>query len=154
MAKTELTFFAENINLEGEKEKFDRYYKGTRAEDFITFAGYRDDIPRLMPGCYAGIIASTGWDSFPRSSLEMSAAGLPLIVSDMIGLNETVEDGRTGFLFSTGDFVQLADKVEHLLANPEERDMLSRNAVERVANNFTLADQRKNLLAVLSSAIG
>jgi glycosyltransferase involved in cell wall biosynthesis len=106
-----------------------------------------------MPGCYAGIIASTGWDSFPRSSLEMSAAGLPLLVSDLIGLNETVEEGATGLLFSPGNHDELADKIEYLLTNPEQRDTFSRNAVCRVRQGFTLEIQKQKFLEVIRTGI-
>jgi glycosyltransferase involved in cell wall biosynthesis len=123
------------------------------AEQHIAFAEYRDDIPQLMPGCYAGIIASTGWDSFPRSSLEMAAAGLPLLVSDLLGLNEAVEDHSTGLLFTPGDYGQLADRIEFLLDQPVKRDEFSRNAVVRVEQGFTLEIQHQKLLEVIRSQI-
>lgn len=139
---------------EGEKSVFDKFYRGTAAENHITFAGYRDDIPQLMPGCYAGIIASTGWDSFPRSSLEMSAAGLPLFVSDLLGLNETVVDGETGLLFEIANHGQLAQRIAFLLENPEQREIYSTNAIARVRKGFTLKIQHQKLLELLTAHIG
>jgi len=140
-------------NREGEQLVFDKLYKGTEAENFITFAGYRDDIPQLMPGCYAGVIASTGWDSFPRSSLEMAAAGLPLLVSDLAGINETVEHGVTGLLFKPGDHIDLADKLIYLLSKPDAREQLSNASVKRVQDNFTLDIQKRNLRRVIESVV-
>jgi glycosyltransferase involved in cell wall biosynthesis len=140
-------------NRKGEELVFDKLYKGTEAENFITFAGYRDDISELMPGCYAGVIASTGWDSFPRSSLEMAAAGLPLLVSDLAGINETVEHGVTGLLFKPGDHIDLADKLTYLLSKPDAREQLSNASVKRVHENFTLDIQKHNLRRVIESVV-
>jgi glycosyltransferase involved in cell wall biosynthesis len=140
-------------NRNNEEKVFDEYYKGTEAEDYITFGGYRNDIPDLMPGCYAAVIASTGWDSFPRSSLEMAAAGLPLLVSDLAGLNETVEPGKSGLLFKTGDATELADKIEMLLDTPERREALSKRATARVNEEFTLDIQKQQLVQVIRHVI-
>lgn len=141
-------------NQAGEETVFDELYKGTKADDFITFAGYRNDIPELMAGCYAAVIASTGWDSFPRSSLEIAAAGLPLLVSDLAGLNETVEPEVTGQCFSTGNYNELADKLENLIEDTALREKFSKNAAERVRNRFTLDIQKDALRKVIQNVIG
>lgn len=140
-------------NRPKEESVFQHLYKATPAEDHITFGGYRNDIPELMAGCYAAVIASTGWDSFPRSSLEMAAAGLPLIVSDIAGLNETIEDKQTGLLFTSGNHVDLADKLEFLADNTETRNAYSEKGKTRVKNNFTLEIQKNNLIRTISHAL-
>jgi len=140
-------------NRNKEETTFDHLYINTPAEDFITFGGYRNDIPELMSGCYAGVIASTGWDSFPRSSLEMAASGLPLLVSDLSGLNETIENTQTGLLFTPGDYLDLADKIEFLAENTETRNTYSRKGKDRVNNFFTLEIQKNNLIRTIRDAI-
>ena len=140
-------------NRNDEEKVFDEYYKNTIAEDYITFGGYRNDIPDLMPGCYLAVIASTGWDSFPRSSLEMAAAGLPLLVSDLAGLNETVESDKTGRLFKTGSAVDLADNIESLLDAPGSRETLSKNSFKRVSEEFTLDIQKQKLIQIIRQVI-
>jgi len=140
-------------NRNEEEKVFDNLYKGSAAEDHITFGGYRNDISEIIPGCYIAVIASTGWDSFPRSSLEMAAAGLPLLVSDLAGLKETVEPGTTGMLFRTGDFTDLADTIEYMLDNPEQREQFSRNSIKRVRSGFTLEIQKQGLIKVIQNVI-
>ena len=140
-------------NREGEDAIFDKLYKGTEAENFITFAGYRSDLPQLMSGCYTGIIASTGWDSFPRSSLEMASAGLPLVVSDLAGLNETIDHGVTGLLFKPGDHIDLTEKLIYLLWNPDIREQFSDASIKRVYGSYTLEIQKRNLKRVIESVV-
>jgi glycosyltransferase involved in cell wall biosynthesis len=140
-------------NRLGEEKAFDSFYKDTKAENFITFGGYRNDLPEIMSGCTLGVIASTGWDSFPRSSLEMAISGLPLLVSDLPGLNETIVDGTTGFLFSPGDHMDLAEKIENLSENSNLCEKFSKNAVKRVLEEFTLEKQKERLIQVIQNII-
>lgn len=140
-------------NRPGEESIFNDLYKGTTAEEYITFGGYRSDIPELMASCFTAVIASTGWDSFPRSSLEMAAAGLPLVVSNIAGLNETIDPGVTGLLFTPGDNVDLADKLDYLSDNPAIREQFSRNAIKRVRKYFTLDIQKRELRQTINDVI-
>ena len=138
-------------NRDGEKERFDGLYRQSPAEAHITFGGYRRDIPELLPGCYAGIIASTGWDSHTLSAVEMAACGLPLLVSDLVGLKEAVVEGKTGYLFTVGDHLELADRIDDLVASPAARHTLSNNAVERARRCYSRETQKKALLRILAT---
>ncbi len=104
---------------------------------YVTFGGYQSDVPSLLAGCAIGCIPSSGWDSFPMSSLEMQACGLPMVVSDLQGVPETIEAGVTGLVFPTGNADALADCLTSLAANSDLRRSMSRRARERIARNFT-----------------
>ena len=110
-------------------------------------------MPIIEQSCYIGTIASTGWDSFTVSSLEMAACGLPLIVSNLQGLAETIEDNKTGYLFTPGNSNELADKIEFLVDNPLKRNQLSKNARARVVAKFTSTKQVNTLVEVVRKVI-
>jgi glycosyltransferase involved in cell wall biosynthesis len=122
-------------NKPEELAQFENDYRG--ATDVITFGGYQSDIPELLAGCTIGCIPSSGWDSFPMSSLEMQACGLPVVVSDWQGVPETVEAGQTGIVVPTGDPVALANAVVQLVDDPERRASMSRAARARIETAFT-----------------
>lgn len=132
-------------NRDGEEIPLIDIVRGTKAEDHVTFGGYRDDIPALLSTSHIGVIASTGWDSFPRSAVEMAAAGLPMVVSRLQGLVETIEDGRTGFLFEPGDHGALADCLTALLDDPARHAEFARQARERAIREFSRQRQLKAL---------
>ena len=73
--------------------------------------------------------------------------------SDLAGLNETVENKKTGLLFTTGDHIDLAEKIEFLADNIETRDVYSANGKERVKNNFTLDIQKNNLIRIITNVL-
>jgi glycosyltransferase involved in cell wall biosynthesis len=124
-----------------------------QARTRVTFGGYRSDLESLCHGCYAALIMSTGWDSFPRSGLEVQASGLPLIVSDLRGINESVRDGVTGLILKAGDAAGLANAMNRLLDDPVWRDRLSLQARSRIESEFTLQKQLSALVDVVRTVV-
>ena len=96
-----------------------------------------------------GVIPSTGWDSFPRTSVEMAASGLPVVASRLDGLPEAVLDKQTGLLFEPGNAAALANALEVLVDNPEIAARYGRQGRKRCEAELNLEVQRTRLLAVL-----
>jgi glycosyltransferase involved in cell wall biosynthesis len=136
-------------NVGIQSAEYERMYSGLGINEFVRFGGYRLDLPRIYPGCFCGVIPSTGWDSFTFTSLEMASSGLPVVVSRLQGLKEAVLDNETGLLFEPGNSTALADCIEMLLDHPKlaaEYGMQGRIRCER---EFTVQLQEQRLLAVL-----
>jgi len=136
-------------NKDGEEEAFSSLYRGTEAEDYITFGGYRNDLPEIMQSCAIGTIASTGWDSFPRSAVEMAACGLPLVVSRLQGLVETVEEGVTGYTFVPRDFKALSQFFVKLSEDEALRKSMSAQARKRIVSGYSIEKQTEHLSQVV-----
>jgi len=135
-------------NKGNESEEFEKMYRGQGIEELIRFGGYRSDLAKIYPSCFCGVIPSTGWDSFPRSSLEMAACGLPVIASRLHGLPEAVLDKKTGLLFEPGDSLALADAIEYLLDHPDIAEEFGKAGRKRCEEELSIANQRKRLLKV------
>ncbi|WP_246180483.1 glycosyltransferase family 4 protein [Marinobacter changyiensis] len=134
-------------NREGEKESFSQYLQEPEVNDHITFGGYRSDVPDILKSCSIGMIASTEWDSFPMSTLEMAATELPLLVSDLPGLNEAVTD-NTGLTFPIGDYVTAAKKLNTLLSDKITRQKMGKMAREKVLEHYSKAAQARGLIDI------
>lgn len=130
-------------NRAGDVEKF------SPVSGNVTFGGYHSDIPAILAGCYAGCIPSTGWDSYPMSSLEMQACGLPVIVSDLQGCPETV-DANTGIVVRAGNATALWDAIVNLVNDPARRDRMSDAARARIEQSLTTSHQVTNLVSAMS----
>jgi len=136
----------------GEADAFSEHYSA--AAPYITFGGYQTDIPELLSGCYVGCIPSTGWDSFPMSSLEMQSCGLPVIVSDLQGVPETVLRDETGLVVAAGNPVELAHAIVSLVDAPERREQMRVAARTRIENGFTRKHQIDALVECVASRLG
>lgn len=119
-------------------------------EGFLTFAGYRSDIAQIHGSVSLGVIASTGWDSFTMSAVELSASGVPLIVSDLPGLREAVEPDRTGVRVRPGDVTQLAHAIGALLDDPERRLRYSATSREFAVRTRSVEAQSRTIASILA----
>lgn len=136
-------------NKDGQEKRFAPMYSGAETEKHITFGGYRDDIDLILQSSYVGVIASTGWDSFPMSSLEMASSGLPLVASKLQGIVEGIDNGVTGYLIEPGDYIGLADKIELLLDNPELQETMGSAARKWILEKFSRERQIESLTATV-----
>lgn len=138
-------------NKGDEARVYQQLLKGTEAAEHVTFAGYRNDIADLMRSSFVGVIASTGWDSFTMSSVEMMASGLPLIVSNLQGLSETTIDNVTGFYITPGDYRELAERIGILSTSPTLAKDFSSAARLRAVKRFSRERQVTDIAALLSA---
>ncbi|MBC7473513.1 MAG: glycosyltransferase [Candidatus Sericytochromatia bacterium] len=87
-------------------------------------------------------------ESFGVAVVEAGACEKPVIVSNMGGLPEVVEDQKTGFIINSKDYIQAAYYLEILMLNLEQRVLLGKNARERVNNLFNFEDNLKLMIEV------
>jgi glycosyltransferase involved in cell wall biosynthesis len=69
-----------------------------------------------------------GW---PRSAMEASATGLPVIATDIRGCRQVVQDGTTGVLVPPRDGVRLAAAVGRLVEDRQAREAMAATALAR-----------------------
>ncbi|MCC6578875.1 MAG: glycosyltransferase family 4 protein [Phycisphaeraceae bacterium] len=77
-------------------------------------------------------------DGLPQMLMEAMACGCPVISTKLVGIPDLILDGRTGLLVEPHDVEQLADAIQHMLA---DRDMTRRMALagrQRVLDAFNL----------------
>ena len=115
----------------------------------VCFSGYRSDLAEILPDCFCGVIPSTGYDSFPRTAIEMAACGLPVVGSRLQGIPETVLEKETGLLFEPGNAQALADCIETLLDHPDLAAEYGRRGRLRCEQELNIENQRKRLLTVI-----
>jgi len=146
-------FFLICGNRPGEETVFRSLYEGRGIDESISFAGYRNDIPDIIPECLCGVIPSIGWDSFPRTALEIQASGIPIIGSRLDGIPETMVDGETGYLFEPGNSSALADIISKLADDESLTKKLGGNARRRIESELSITAQRNRLLQVVSEIV-
>ncbi len=141
-------------NKKDESKQYEQMYAGLGIDNLIRFGGYRSDMPKIYPGCFCGVIPTSGWDSFPRSPIEMAASGLPVIASRLHGLPESVLDGQTGILFEPGNSAQLANCMETLLDNPDLAAEYGKRGRERSEKELSRENQKRRLRQVFLKRLG
>ena len=67
----------------------------------VEFLGHREDVPALLAAADAFVLPSRS-EAFPNGVIEAMAAGLPVVASDVGGLLDLIDNGRTGLLVPPG----------------------------------------------------
>ncbi|CAG9434803.1 TPA: glycosyltransferase family 4 protein [Providencia alcalifaciens] len=104
----------------------------------ITFCGEREDIEHLLVTSDIFLL-STNWEGLPISIIEAMRAGLPIISTDVGGVNELISDNNNGYLVKSKDSSQLARKIESLLLSKERRETFGMKSRELFINKFHIS---------------
>jgi glycosyltransferase involved in cell wall biosynthesis len=79
------------------------------------------------------------WESFGLTAIEAMSTGIPVIASNVNGLNEVVTDLTTGLFISPNDINSLVEKLSLIYNNPSLRDILIKNSLIAVKKFSTTA---------------
>jgi N-acetyl-alpha-D-glucosaminyl L-malate synthase BshA len=105
-------------------------------EKHVLFLGERDVLPELLaPACVFALSSSS--ESFGLSALEAMSCGTPVVATDVGGVSEVVEHGRTGLLAPAEDIDGYADNLSALLFAPERAKAMGAAARQAALERFT-----------------
>jgi glycosyltransferase involved in cell wall biosynthesis len=83
----------------------------------VQVLGERLDVPGLVNACDVSCLSSSA-EGVPMSLLEAMAVGKPVISTNVGGVPDAVEDGKTGLLVPGGDDAAFAEALVRLAADP------------------------------------
>jgi len=106
-----------------------------------------DDLRKLYAACDIFVFPSLA-DSTPSAPLEAMASGKPVIATKVQGMSIEVRDGQSGFLIDLADERQLAEKIKHLIDNPDERERMGAYGREMAEQEFGSGKMVERLLKI------
>lgn len=102
--------------------------------DAVALAGFQQDVRPYIAACDVMTLTSHA-ETFPIATLEYMGLGKPLVVSDVGGLREQVEEGVNGLLYPAGDAAALAAALKRVL-DPALRARLGAGALRVARERF------------------
>lgn len=132
-------------NPEGIKESTLRHLCDGK---YIKWLGLRNDVLQLLKDSH--IVAFPSWyrEGIPRSLIEATAIGRPIVTTRSIGCKETVTDGYNGFLIPIKDSKTLAEKLKLLIEDGELRKKLGINSRKVAEEKFSIEDVIQTHLSI------
>ena len=94
---------------------------------WIKIVAFTDDI-RPYEAAADVLILPSEREALGRCVVEAMSIGLPVIVNDSGGSREIIEHGKTGFVFESGNALQLAVLIESVLTDSGLSSQVSRDA--------------------------
>ena len=98
------------------KKKLLRLVEQYRLIDDVIFIDHMESMPLAYKISVVVVSSSIEPEAFGRVAVEAQSMGKPIIASNIGGSNETIIDGKTGFLFEAGNPNKLSEKIEEILS--------------------------------------
>ena len=122
----------------GEGSRCEALTQQTRAlgiERSVIFTGRRDDVPAVTKSLDVAVLPSYR-EAQGLSILEAMALSRPVVASNVGGIPEMIEDGRTGLLVPPHDAAALGAAIVRLLGDHPLADTLGRAGHDLVHDRF------------------
>jgi glycosyltransferase involved in cell wall biosynthesis len=105
---------------------------------YIKWLGYRTDVKELLQQSHIVAFPSYYMEGLPKSLIEATAIGRPIITTKSIGCKDTVDDGVNGFLIAPKEVEPLVEKLRLLIDDPVLRQKMGKASREKAERDFSL----------------
>lgn len=117
------------------EEELKAVSKKLKIDDKISFTGFRRDIKEILATIDIFVIPSL-LEGLPMILLEAMGMGKPIVATDIDGIKEVLENGKTGLLVPPRDTVALTDAIVNLLIYRDQAHQMGINARRVVEEKF------------------
>lgn len=118
----------------------------------VCFVGYTESIADWYLAADAIALPSEA-EGLPRTAIEAGAFGRAIVSTDVPGVSDIIDDGRTGFLVRPGDASRFASRVVELSRDHSLRTSFGRAARTRVESSFAIEHCVSAFETLLESAV-
>jgi glycosyltransferase involved in cell wall biosynthesis len=115
--------------------------------DHFHFVGFRTDIPNILAASDIFVLSSRK-EGHPYVMLEAMASNCAVVAFNCAGVEETIEEGDSGFIVPIGDINTMAERLLLLIDSVDLRQTLAKSAKQRIEAFFTAEKTATELMTV------
>ncbi|TWT61829.1 glycosyltransferase [Rubinisphaera italica] len=130
-----------------EEHRLKEFANQLELTESVQFLGRRNDVPELMKTADLFVFPSH-WEGMPNVILEAMAARLPIVTTNVEGIDQLLEHQVSAEIVPIGDLGKFSASVQKLIQNPELRQQYASKAWDRLSTEFdwqSIADRYQNL---------
>ena len=117
--------------------------------DRIILQNHREDVASLLSQVDVLAVPSQSQESFGYMALEAMYCGLAVVCTDVGGLPEVVENGRTGLVVSRNDAIGFGRALSDLLSDSVRRHALGKAGRDRACRHFSVERMTNQYMALM-----
>jgi len=118
----------------------------------VLFLGNQECIECILPVADTLLLPSEQ-ESFGLVCLEAMSCGVPVVATNVGGVKEVVEHGRTGFLHDPFDVDAMSSSVLELLRNEDMRVGMGKDGRRVALEKFAMSDVVKKYVELYDRAV-
>ncbi|MCI8597020.1 MAG: glycosyltransferase family 4 protein [Lachnospiraceae bacterium] len=128
-----------------------RYIETHHLENKIVFTGFLkgDALEHLISQAVCVVCPAIWYENMPNAVLEAYAHGKAVVASRIGSMDEIVEEGETGFLFTPKDSYELAEQLKRFIDDKNLSRYLGENARKKCETEYGEAIHMERVLTCL-----
>ena len=138
---------------QGLLDKYKTYCMEKGFGESVIFTGVTSNVQQYLRAMDVACLVPGSNEGLSNAILEKMATGLPLIVTDVGGNAEVVEQNASGYVIGPYDVATLSDAMLELCRNTEARRIMGRRSRQRVEQKFSLTSMIENHQAYYDSLV-
>jgi len=121
----------------------------------VKFLGHLqgDKLNEEIRFCSFVVFPSQWFENMPFSILESFAHGKPVVGSNIGGVKELIEDGKTGLIFNPADSVDLSVKINALFCDKNKIIEMGRNARRFLEDRFDAQTHYDKIISLYKTVL-
>lgn len=121
----------------GDRVPIENLISKLNIEEYVIFAGYRNDVPACMKAMDILVHPSLS-ESFGQVIVEAMSVGTPVIVTSVGGVPEIVTNGDTGIVVQPSNSTELYNAIITLIRDPTAHARLGLRGKESVLRKYNV----------------
>lgn len=106
-------------------------------DGLINYLGTSSDVRNEIKEVDCVVLPSIYREGVPRTLIESSALGKPIVTTNNVGCRDVVDDGYNGYLCNKADSIDLAKKIEKFInLSEEEKRVMGENSRKKAVTDF------------------
>lgn len=138
--------------LPGRGHYIDTLKELAKYDENIIFAGSRPDVYDIIAACDVLVVPSLS-EAFGRTVIEAMACRKPVVASNVGGIPEIVDDGKTGILVPPKSSEAIADAVIKLLTDKALADSMASEGRKKVERYFNAGSQTDKIEGIIDECL-
>jgi glycosyltransferase involved in cell wall biosynthesis len=121
-------------------------------ENRVKLLGQWENVLELLAAADAFVLPSR-WEGLPMALLEAMMAGLPVVATQVQGVEEVIENGVQGFLVPLENPEELSKAILQLLRDPDQCRRMGLAASSRIIQGYTTDQMCEKYLNIVTRLI-
>ena len=115
----------------------------------VDYVPHTDDVAGYVAKCSVFVLPSYYREGIPKTLIEATAMGRPIITTNTPGCKETVVEGRNGCFVKTRSVNDLAEKMRWMIENVKELPKMGEESYKMCLEKFTIEKINAEMMRIM-----